>query len=262
MRSKNPVFTRSETFGASTGIIWPVAVDGERMTVDGVVRRTAVTLAVIFASATAAWWWVAQQIGTDSTAFTSADMSKLFLVASLSSGLAFVLSLVNSFKKVISPPLVLAFAAVEGIALGLMSKVIDAVVSDGAVSGAVLGTFGAFAGTLAAYRFFNIKVSEKFRSLVIAGMFGMVALGLMSFGLSLFGVHTGLFGISGAGTITAVVGLVLGVFLLILDFDYVEKGVAAGKPAREGWRVAFGLSVSLVWIYTDILRLLAAFAQD
>ena len=76
---------------------------------------------------------------------------------------AFALSMVNSFKRIISPALVIAFAALEGVALGAISKVFN-LVYDGVVTGAVIGTFGAFAGTLAAYKFFNIKVGDKFRT--------------------------------------------------------------------------------------------------
>ena len=178
-------------------------------------------------------------------------------MAIVGAGGAFVLSLVNSFKKVISPALVMAFAAVEGVALGAISKLFDAQFGDGIVTQAVLGTFAAFAGTLAAYKFFDIKVGQKFRTFVIAGMFGMVGLGLLSLVLSMFGISTGLFGFGALGLLMAVAGLVLGVFMLILDFDFVENGVAAGLPERESWRAAFGLTVSLVWIYTNLLRILA-----
>ena len=132
----------------------------------------------------------------------------------------------------------------------------------GLVSGAVIGTFGAFAGTLAAYKFFNIKVGHKFRMFVMAAVFGMVALSLMELVLSLFGAQLGLFGLGSLGLLTAIAGLALGVFMLVLDFDFVEQGVANRLPEQESWRAAFALTVSLVWIYTNLLRLLAIFSQD
>ena len=98
---------------------------------------------------------------------------------------------------------------------------------------AVVGTFAAFAGTLAAYKFFNIQVGNKFRTFVVAAMFGMVALGLLEMVLGFFGNQIGLFGFGAMGLLFAVGGLVLGVFMLILDFDFVEKGVAAGLPERD-----------------------------
>ena len=157
----------------------------------------------------------------------------------------------------ISPALVLAFCAAEGVALGALSKFFDVRFGDGIVTQAVIGTFAAFAGTLAAYKFFNIQVGQRFRTFVIAAMFGMVALGLLEMVLGFFGNEIGLYGFGGLGLLFAVAGLVLGVFMLILDFDFVERGVAAGLPERESWRAAFALTVSLVWIYTNLLRILA-----
>ena len=279
MKSNNPVFNRSEEFNRSSsnaygnqtysgggqaypgygdtssdpstwGTGTPGQIDQGRMTVDSVVQKTAVSIALVFATAFATWWWIGD-VTTDNSAY-----GQILTLAMLGSGGAFLLSLVNSFKKVISPALVLLFAAAEGVALGAVSKFFEMQYS-GIVVSAVLGTFGAFAGTLAAYKFFDIKVGDKFRRGVIAGMFGMVGLGLLSVLLSAFGINTGLYGGGGLGFVFALAGLVLGVFMLILDFDFVENGVAAGLPERESWRAAFGLTVSLVWIYTNLLRLLA-----
>jgi uncharacterized YccA/Bax inhibitor family protein len=175
---------------------------------------------------------------------------------------AFGLSMLNSFKRVISPVFVLAFAALEGVALGAFSKFFEYQYGGGIVIQAVIGTFAAFAGTLAAYKFFNIQVGNKFRTFVIAAMFGMVGLGLLEMVLGAFGNQLGLFGFGGIGLLFAIAGLVLGVFMLILDFDFVEQGVAAGIDERESWRAAFALTVSLVWIYTNLLRILAIFSQD
>ncbi len=174
----------------------------------------------------------------------------------------FVLSLVNSFKRVVSPALVLAFAAAEGLALGALSKSFDMVFDGGIVIQAVIGTFAAFGGTLAAYKFFDIKVGNKFRTFVIAAMFGMVALSLLEVVLGLFTSGLGLFELGAVGLLFSIAGLVLGVFMLILDFDFVEQGVRNGLPERESWRASFGLLVSLVWIYTNLLRILAIMQQD
>jgi uncharacterized YccA/Bax inhibitor family protein len=178
---------------------------------------------------------------------------------------AFVLSMVNSFKRVVSPALVLAFCVLEGVALGALSLVIDAVIVPGpdtVVIQAVMGTMAAFAGTLAAYKFFNIQVGQKFRMMVMAGVFGMVGLALMEMVLGFFGAQLGLFGFGGLGLIMAIVGLVLGVFMLVLDFDFIEQGIRNGLPERESWRAAFAMTVSLVWIYTNLLRILAILNQD
>jgi uncharacterized YccA/Bax inhibitor family protein len=278
MRSNNPVFSRSEEFNRASSNAYgnqtyagggqnypgygdtstdpgtPGQVDQGRMTVDSVVQKTAISIALVFASAFATWWWIGD---VDETA----DLGRIGMLAMLGAGGAFLLSLVNSFKRVISPALVMAFALAEGVALGAISAFFEAQYP-GIVMSAVLGTFGAFAGTLTAYKVLNIKVGDKFRRGVVAGMFGMVGLGLLSLVLSLFGVQSPLYGNGPIGFLFALAGLVLGVFMLILDFDFVENGVAAGLPERESWRAAFGLTVSLVWIYTNLLRILAILQQD
>ncbi len=297
MKSSNPIFNRSEEFNrASTNAYgnqtypgggqshpgygenpsdpstWgtgtpgtPGQIDQGRMTIDSVVQKTAMAVGLVFVTAFATWWWIGPMVDTNGV--VGEAQTRALMLAGVGAGLAFVLSLVNSFKKVISPALVLAFAAVEGVALGAISKYFDAAfrsdsVGDSIVTQAVLGTFAAFIGTLAAYKFFEIKVGNKFRTFVIAGMFGMVGLGLLSMVLSFFGIQTGLFALSGLGLVMSIIGLVLGVFMLILDFDFVENGVAAGLPERESWRAAFAITVSLVWIYTNLLRILAIMRGD
>ena len=293
MQSNNPVFRRSEEFhrgGANlygnqtyagngapqTGYgqmtdpsQWsvgtpggagsaPVATSGP-MTIDSVVQKTAITLALVIVSAAATW-----MVTGDITA-TSVP-SSLVTALTLGSLVAFALSMVNSFKRVISPPLVMAFAVAEGVALGAFSKFIDAVYNEpgtghNLVVQAVIGTFAAFAGTLAAYKFFNIQVGQKFRTFVVAAVFGMVGLSLLELVLGAFGDSFGLFGFGGLGMLTAIAGLVLGIFMLILDFDFVEQGIANRIPEQESWRAAFALTVALVWIYTNLLRILAFFNQ-
>lgn len=283
MKSNNPVFARSEEFNRASsnsygnqtyaaggssypgygdagtdpstwGTGTPGQVDQGRMTVDSVVQKTAISVALVFVAAFATWWWIGD-------VSSNADLGQVYLLSMLGAGGAFLLSLVNSFKRIISPALVMAFALAEGVALGAISALFEAQYP-GIVMSAVLGTFAAFIGTLAAYKFLDIKVGDKFRRGVIAGMFGMVGLGLLSLVLSFFGIQSPLYGSGPIGFLFALAGLVLGVFMLILDFDFVENGVAAGLPERESWRAAFGLTVSLVWIYTNLLRILAIMRGD
>jgi uncharacterized YccA/Bax inhibitor family protein len=288
MQSNNPVFRRSEEFhrsganpygnqmyagngGAYPGYgqqtdpsTWGTGTPGSpthtttegRMTIDSVVQKTGISLAIVIVAALATW------IMTPAITPETGVSGNLLLAVMVGSLGAFALSMVNSFKRVVSPGLVMAFCALEGVALGGLSKLFDARFGDGVVSGAVLGTFAAFAGTLAAYKFFDIKVGAKFRMFVIAAVFGMVGLSLMELGLSMFGASIGLFGFGTLGMLTAIAGLVLGVFMLILDFDFVEQGIANQIPERESWRAAFAMTVSLVWIYTNLLRLLAIFSNS
>jgi uncharacterized YccA/Bax inhibitor family protein len=288
MQSNNPVFRRSDAFNGSanaygnqtypgngapyagygdttTGYAPAPPTAGERMTVDSVVQKTAISLGIVMVTAAITWFWTGDITSPDDT-----SIGTLYLALMVGSFGAFALSLVNSFKRVVSPALVIAFAALEGVALGAFSKFIDTFVvsqqasglGDNVVVQAVIGTFAAFAGTLAAYKILDIKVGQKFRTFVVAAMFGMVGMGLLEMVLRMFGNGTGIFGFGTAGLLFAVGGLVLGVFMLILDFDFVEQGVAAGVEERESWRAAFALTVSLVWIYTNLLRILAIFNQD
>ncbi len=282
MQSNNPVFARSEGFQARGPVgygdpsTWGTGAPGdglspegygagpvqtaERMTIDSVVQKTALTIGITIVSAMLTWFWIGD--------ISEAAVSKLMMASAVGAGLAFVLSMVNSFKRVISPALVIAFAAAEGVALGAISAFFNAQYP-GIVMQAVLGTFAAFAGTLAAYKFFDIKVSGKFKMFVVAAMFGMVGLGLLEMVLNMFGNGMGLFETANAdgsfpwmGLLFSAAGLLLGVFMLIMDFDFVEQGIANGLEARESWRAAFAMTVSLVWIYTNLLRLLAIFSND
>ncbi|GAA4736157.1 Bax inhibitor-1/YccA family protein [Nocardioides endophyticus] len=277
MQSNNPALRRSAEFSANSnaqtgytdpsswgtgtpgqpGVQTPVATGGP-MTTDSVVQKTAISVGLVMIVAAATWVLTPPIDEASSTD----NLSSLIAVMTIGSLGAFALSLVNSFKRVISPALVLAFAALEGMALGGLSKFFDAIYGDHIIMQAVVGTFAAFAGTLAAYKFFDIKVGKKFRTFVIAAVLGMVGLSVVELVLSLFNADFGLFGVSGIGMITAFAGLILGVFMLILDFDFAEQLIAHGAPEREAWRVAFGLTVSLVWIYTNLLRILAFFSQD
>ncbi|HEY3530088.1 MAG TPA: Bax inhibitor-1/YccA family protein [Nocardioides sp.] len=286
MQSNNPVFRNSDEFngrmtnaygnqvyggggaayqgyGSSTSpdpSTWSVGTPGTQaptapMTIDSVVQKTGISLLVLLVTAFATW----VMTPAISESMTSNDASKLYAAMAIGGGGAFVLSLVNSFKRVISPALVLVFCALEGVALGAFSKYVDAVYGggNGIVLQAVIGTFAAFAGTLAAYKFFDIKVGQKFRMFVIAAVFAMVGLSILEVFLTMFGGGLGVNGFGGVGLLFACIGLVLGIFMLILDFDFVENGIRAGLPERESWRAAFGLTVSLVWIYTNLLRILA-----
>ena len=287
MQSNNPVFRNSDEFNGrasnaygnqvyggsgtatpgygttdpstwGTGSPTHTGADARVMTIDSVVQKTGLTLIVLLIAAFATWTLTPATSDT----MTQAQINQLYAAMTIGGLGAFALSMLNSFKRVISPAFVLAFAALEGVALGAFSKFFDYQYGGGIIIQAVIGTFAAFAGTLAAYKFFNIKVSDKFRMGVIAAMFGMVGLMLLQLVVGFFGADLGFSSLTGIGFVFSVLGLVLGIFMLVLDFDFVENGVRAGLPERESWRAAFGLTVSLVWIYTNLLRILAIFSQD
>jgi len=272
MKSSNPVFARSAEFnGKGTQTQgdpsqWQIDLNGEgpptstgdrRMTLDSVVEKTGISLALLVIAAAVTWFAIGD-LGDPTTG--DAAYGKAFMFAMGGAIIGLVLSLVNSFKKVISPPLVIAFAVVEGVFVGAFSKIIASYVGDPTVVfQAVLATMVAFGGTLFAYKFFNIQVTDKFRKVVTIAIFSFVGVMLVNFVLSLTGVleSGGLRGFNTLGLLVSAAAVVLAVLMLILDFDYVERGVAAGIPERESWRAAFGLTVTLVWLYIELLRILA-----
>ena len=280
MQSSNPVFRKAEGFNGqsqtypASGMTYPAygaptqtdpyrqqqapiygdTATGGRMTIDTVVQKTGLTLGLTILVAALVW--------VLTPPLDSAAASPLYLLAMVGAFGGFALSLVNSFKRIVSPGLVLLYAALEGMFVGAFSKVIDGVYGGGIVVGAVAGTFAAVAGTLAAYKFFNIRVSPTFRKWVVAAMFGFVAVALLDFVLGFFGASFGFNGFGPMGLVSSLLGLGLGVLMLILDFDFVERGIAAGLPERESWRAAFGLTVTIIWIYVELLRILAILRGD
>jgi uncharacterized YccA/Bax inhibitor family protein len=284
MQSSNPVFTRNDTFNGRGGratagygsaptspSTWSVGAPGQpsappsapvgtdRITIDSVVQRTAATLGVLVVSAAVTWIMIGEVAGSSQEALDNLGRAQALLLVGALGG--FVLAMVNSFKRVVSPALVLAYAVVQGVAVGAISKVFETWY-DGVVMGAVLGTVAAFAGTLAAYKVLNIKVTDKFRRGVVAAMFGFVGLAMLDLVLSMFGNSFGFNGFGTMGLISSIVGVALGVLMLILDFDFIEKAIAAGAPERESWRAAFGLTVTIVWLYIELLRILAILRGD
>ncbi len=276
MQSNNPVFARNDGFNGRGGTVttrpseWKVDLDGPsgsspthtergqgRMTLDNVVEKTAISLGLLIIAAAATWFFIGD-LGSVDTGDRAFQTAGALAMGGALTGL--VLSLVNSFKKVVSPALVIAFAVVEGVFVGAFSKLVAAYVGEPSiVFQAVLATMVAFAGTLAAYKFFNIQVTDRFRRVVTIAMFSFVGVILVNFVLSLTGVleSGGLRGFNTLGLVVSAIAVVLAVFMLILDFDFVERGVAAGLPERESWRAAFGLTVTLVWLYIELLRILA-----
>ena len=218
-----------------------------RMTFDDVVTKTALTIGVLIIAAALAWWFVPDG---------------LYFPALIASGLiGFIVVMFVAFRRKVSPGLVLLYAAIEGVFIGMISKVFESLY-DGIVVQAVIGTFAAAAVTLAAYKFFNIRVTPKFRKVVIIATISFAVALLINFVLSLFGFNLG-FRDGGTGAISmlavvfSLIGATLAVLNLVLDFDYIEQGVAMGAPASESWRGAFGLTVTMVWLYIEILRLLS-----
>jgi uncharacterized YccA/Bax inhibitor family protein len=237
---QDPYNNQPQAYGYGQQPPAPTKVEG-RMTLDDVVTKTAVTIGTLIIFAALAWMLVPPA---------------LYLPGLILSGIVgFVAVLFVSFRRVVSPALVLAYAAIEGVFIGLISNLYNARF-DGIVVQAVIGTFVAAGVTLAAYKFFNIRVTPKFQKVVVLATIAFAALMLGNLVFSLFtgglGLRGGLIGIG-----ISAVAIVLAVLNLVLDFDYIERGIQVGAPASESWRGAFGLTVTMVWLYIELLHILS-----
>jgi uncharacterized YccA/Bax inhibitor family protein len=177
-----------------------------------------------------------------------------------------VLGLVIAFKKTISVPLILTYAAAEGLLVGAVSNIYATVFDppgtppfEGIVAQAVVATLSVFAGMFLAYRVGLIKVTDKFRRFMGMALIGYLIFAVVNFLYAWFGGGSP-FGFGGTGMLGIGISLFacgLAAFTLALDFDSIDRAVAAGAPQKYSWLLAHGLIVTLVWLYLEILRLLA-----
>ncbi|MFB6979688.1 Bax inhibitor-1/YccA family protein [Streptomyces scopuliridis] len=219
------------------------------MTIDDVVSRTGMTLGTVVLTAVLSWVLLPVD---------PANLGKSYGIAIGAALVAMVLSLIQSFKRKPTPALILAYAAFEGVFLGVISSAVSTYLSPGVVVQAVMGTMAVFAGVLFAYKMRWIRVTRRFYGFVMAAAMGFVLLMVANLLFSVFGGGDGLgFRSGGLGIIFGIVGIILGACFLALDFKQVEDGVAYGAPREESWLAAFGLTLTLVWIYLEMLRLLS-----
>ncbi len=219
------------------------------MTIDDVVSRTAITLGTVVAGAVFAWL---------ALPVDAANIGKSYGIAVGAALIAFVLAMVQSFKRKPVPALILGYAAFEGVFLGVISSAVTTHVSAGAVPQAVLGTMAVFAGVLIAYKTRLIRVNRRFVGFVMAAAIGFMLLMLVNLLFSAIGGGDGLgFRSGGLGILFGIIGIVLGACFLAMDFKQVEDGITYGAPREESWLAAFGLTMTLVWIYLEALRLIS-----
>jgi uncharacterized YccA/Bax inhibitor family protein len=217
-----------------------------RMTIEDVVAKTGFLFTILVVVGALAW---------------SANLGMGAVLIGFLGG--FVLAMVISFSKNIKPGLVVAYAGLEGLALGTLSSYYESFYP-GIVSQAVIGTVAAFAGVLVMYRNGTLRATPQFTRALIGAAIGYFILGLVSLIASFFGVGQGygFYGVSGLGLLLAVAGVGLASLFLVLDFDQIEKGVVAGVPEKESWRASFGLMVTVVWLYLEVLRLISILRND
>jgi uncharacterized YccA/Bax inhibitor family protein len=219
-----------------------------RLTYDDVIVKTAGLLTLVVAAAAFAWFVVPDT---------------LRMPAALAGALVgFVLGLVNSFKRKPSPALIAIYAIAEGVFLGGISWFIEVAANlPGVVTQAVLATLATFAACLVLFRSGKVRVTPKFTRWLLVAMGGYLLFSLVNFGMAMFDVGGGgTFGPLRSGGLGLVVGLFavgLAAAMLIVDFDSIKRGVEGGAPASFAWTAAFGLVVTLVWMYLEFLRLIA-----
>ena len=224
----------------------PYAATGAQyMTMDDVVTKTGVTFLVTVLTAAATWALLPQ----------SAALG--LLIPALLVGLG--LGLFISFKQIANPAATLAYAAMQGVVVGAISEVYANAFDGNLVFQAVIGTFGVFAGMLVVYKTGAIRVTPKLTRWIVGAMFGVLALMLVNLVGGLFGADLGL---RDGGPIAIVFSLVvIGVaaFSLLLDFDMADEAIRRGVAPKFAWYIAFGLLVTVIWLYLEILRLLSYF---
>ncbi|MER6013444.1 Bax inhibitor-1/YccA family protein [Streptomyces bluensis] len=242
----NPYAQQAQQYGAPPQA--PVRTGG--MTMDDVVVRSAMTLGTVVVGAILAWALLP----------VSPSSYGLAIGAAL---IAMVLALVQSFKSKASPALILSYAAFEGVFLGVLSEMFNAQWS-GAPFQAVLGTMAVSGATLLVYKAGWIRVTARYARIGMTIAIAFVLVMAVNLLLVVFGVAEdgGLRSMGPLGAIVGILAILLGAFFLTLDFKQIEDGIAYGAPREEAWLAAFGLTMTLVWIYVEMLRLVAIFSGD
>lgn len=243
--SNNPM-TGNPTLSEKTFQETRPLIVGEAMTIQGAVNKTALLLAVT--TIAAAFTWNMATKGQEGAA-------NLLMIAGAIGG--FIVAIVTTFKKTWSPVTAPLYAVLEGLFIGGISCVFERQMP-GIVTQAVMLTFGTLAALLAAYTTGIIRATSAFRRGVIAATGGIALVYLASLVLGFFHIQIpGIFGNGMVGIGFSVVVVIIAAMNLVLDFDMIESGAQQGAPKYMEWYSGFGLLVTLVWLYLEILRLLS-----
>lgn len=234
------------------------AVNTDRMTVEDTVWKTVALFAALLVTAVVGWVW------TLSTVATSGPNMAPWLIGMIG---GFVLAMVNIFKKQPSVPLIVAYAAFQGLFVGGISAYFE-FLFPGIVMQATLATLAVVGVTLALFANGKIRASKKATKIFMIAMIGYAVFSLLNLILMwtnvipagmMFGIHSEpsfLFGIPW-GVIIGVLVVIMAAYSLVLDFDMVQRGVRNGAPRKMAWTAAFGIMVTVIWLYVEILRILA-----
>jgi uncharacterized YccA/Bax inhibitor family protein len=227
------------------------------LTIDDVVTKTGITLAVLTAVAAVSYFLVAQNLG----------LAMPFLLVGGLGGFGLLMFAIFG-RKQDSPAIVLTYAALEGLVLGAFSFVVANLMVSGISAGAlisqaVVGTLGVFFGMLVVYKTGAIRVTPKFTRFLVAAGFGAVVLMLVNLVIGMFTDGAG--PLRDGGPLAILFSLLmigLAAFFFLADFDSADQAIRAGAPEKAAWGIALGLTVTLVWLYLEILRLLSYFNSE
>jgi uncharacterized YccA/Bax inhibitor family protein len=239
MRSGNPVLPDSTFTDVQRAYSRP-------MTLSGVINRSILLLLLVAGTATGVW--------------TYCNSNPLVMTGAFG---GFVVGIATSFKRDWAPFTAPVYAVLQGLFIGGFSLIMEQRFP-GLVLQAVMLTFGVMFALLAAYQSRIIRPSQTFKSVIVGATFGIMIVYLVSMVLQLF-FHTGISMINDSGPIGIIFSLVvvgIAALNLVLDFDFIENGVASGAPKWMEWYAAFGLTVTLVWLYIEVLRLLAKMRRN
>jgi uncharacterized YccA/Bax inhibitor family protein len=228
----------------------------DRMTIENTLVKTLGSFAVLVVFAVISWMWTTSLLQAGSG-------YALPMIIGMIGGLG--LGLVNSFKKEPVPALILGYAVFQGLFVGGISRVFEANPAwSGVVVQAVLATLAVVGVTLALFASGKVRASKKLTKVFLVAIIGYGVFQLLNLVLMFTGVLNNPFGLYGATIFGIPLGIVIGIFAvlmgaysLVLDFDFIQRGVQNRAPAKYGWTGAFGIMVTVIWIYVEILRLLA-----
>jgi len=250
--SRNPAFAENQTVSTQQlDEIYnrsAVPVEGDVMTVEDTIAKTVGAFALLLVGAAVGW-------------FLAPTVPLLWIGAAL---VGLVLGLINAFKKEPSAPLILAYAAVQGVFVGGISAFYEAMLP-GIVVQAVIASLVVVGVTLALFASGKIRASKRATKIFLIAIVGYGVFSLINLGLVVFGVNSDPYGLRGSVEIAGIpLGVILGVFVvilaaysLVLDFDFIQRGVKNRAPRRYGWTGAFGVMATIIWLYLEILRMLA-----
>lgn len=281
MATNNPAFSRNPAFSGKTmtaeelaaiynepsaqpnrpGIDTPaepaaasakVYASSDPMTYEDTIAKTAGLFVVVLATAALSW------VTYSANPALGMGMMLVGVFAGLGLGIA------NALKREPSPALIFLYAAAQGLFLGGISMTFEQQ-WPGIVLQAVLGTFSVFAATLVLFRSGKVRTSPRANKIFLIGMVGLLIFGLINVVMMMFNSELGMFGlysikIGGWLPLGVVIGLIsvfMAAYALVSDFEFVKRGVDNRIPRKYGWSAAFGLMVTLIWLYVEILRIIA-----